>query len=677
MLSRSALLLLLTLAVTVSAAVTKDPNAPDPCTLIAKASSSPMESWTKFKPSQIRACYDSFPYDKSIAQRSLSALRNVLQVYAFTDWMNNSPNPGYQTNVDLLKKLEVIEATDFPTDRAFHETVQDAVASINDGHTAYNIRCYSQFGFFQPFFLVSSAVDRPRRSGPSVFIHSYDDNLQTRFKLDLQRYVGARVMEIDGVPVYDALRKYADSIGYSKDKNTRLTRVFAYKVWDKSSNSFKGTRGLFASRKRLPENDAVVYTLELTSGETVKVNIPWAVKGLRSPNGWIDKDSYWKGICKTGGAGSPFPSQNGISDDDDDDMDEPITITPGQVRAAMQGPVVKRLKSDLVSSKSMKGLSTSREGTNAPIRDPYYVSAGPGWGVFMLQDSPIGILKMADFPRNLDGWLASFKIGIQKLKKRGAEQLILDFSENTGGAICAAYAMAEVFVGESVKPFLTDIRLGGLMPDLFEASKTLKNNIFNLRNYTNPQTGAPFKDLSWVTPGKVKTFANGRTSPVPYTELFTQDCSDVTNVVRDFFKGFEFWDYKNVVFLTNGNCMSSCALLHNILHENVRELRTVAVYSPSNDSKLQTVSSVAGGMGYRTAFFASDLISAGLIQDFDVSLPLAGDISFAMRAAYSNIDPNVPLEYRLVTADYVLPYSLSNAMNMEQLWLDVATMVWG
>ena len=251
------------------------------------------------------------------------------------------------------------------------------------------------------------------------------------------------------------------------------------------------------------------------------------------------------------------------------------------------------------------------------------------------------------------------------------DHVILDLADNVGGSLCAAMGMLRVIstvtsMEGEFRPFLTDIRLGAeWAQNMTQLLKTSPGSAFSGATYLNPNTGKSF------SPGEWTHFEDKKGQH--YTPLFMDNCESIKQIVTTKFKEIAGgWDPKNVALVTNGVCLSSCSLLHHAIHET-SAIPTVAVYAPSGTNKLISPSSATGGMAYSAAALMEDLKEAKMPV---IGLPLAGDFSFTLREAFSRIEPEMPLEYRRVIADYDLPYNLQNVLEVLQLWKDVAAKVW-
>lgn len=597
----------------------------------------------------VNDCYQEFAFSKSIQNQTMTVVDNIMSVYAFTDIVNDSPNPDFQPNYDILKRFEAIKNKVYNSDFEFHQELDLAFVPLNDGHTVYRTQCYRSFSFLQPFFL---SAKNNQGEEPTVFIHSLDKDFPDIGR-NLTAYIGAQVVGIDGNPTAQHLQKHMDATwGVSKDRNTRFNRALANRVWDSATSAYVVSRGAFCSRSLVPSSDSITWTL-LPAGSktTVDVEVPWQVKSATTLKTFSNKDEYWKRNCiATGG-----------------DLEEMRRVPPAIRKLQPTIPQQEILvPAEKLITRRQRGIETLE-----PLSDPVPVVTGPGFAFFVITDDnaregaeKTGVYAMTSFDSPDEKWRNQMIMGFTELKKQGVTKVILDLSNNGGGIICTAYTLLELLIPGRPRAFLSDMRLSPILTELIKESTRQQTGSIFIPYYWNKDDGTPYSNLTWIDPSRTRSQSNGSKMPYGFTQLFRDQCST------------SWGDYKlpysidDFVFLTNGYCASSCSLVHNQLHEFAPEIETMVT---SAFSDAVTVSTIPGGQVYRASYMKWDMEDAKM-DGSGMKLPLIGDVYFTLREVYSRLSPEEIIEYMRVNSNVRLDWVHETAaiwkkVRQEKGWL--------
>jgi len=176
----------------------------------------------------------------------------LMRVLVFLDINKNSP-PPYSLTVDIMKELDKIENKSYDCDFDFHADLRAAIAKYvsmvgfsflilifyffreRDVHSGYHLpRGYLSYWRVQPLHLVSKIEGGEQqlyvKSDISAGLHDYifpeKDSISGK-------YLGWKVVEIEGEVAMDYLIRYADENGRSKDPginfNIALFHSFKYR----------------------------------------------------------------------------------------------------------------------------------------------------------------------------------------------------------------------------------------------------------------------------------------------------------------------------------------------------------------------------------------------------------------------------------------------------------------
>lgn len=418
-------LLLALLATTLVSNVTCLPHtarAEDPCGPIVNNAG----SWVLWD--NAMSCIKGFPFNTTIRDEVLDYIEKTLQFYVFLDEAKNF-DKKYSSHVDLIAGLEEIRQTNYANDYSFNVAIETLFDSLNDGHTVYENLCYAPYSlgamswtFRLPFPMVGLSDGGKLRFYVVNAINStlwddmpeYLEAFKKYTNIDPATYIGSEVIAIDGQPVLDVIKEFADSeVGISRDPSTRLNIALATGPYY--------VLGAFTQRKKIkkPAKATVTYTLLPTKKAKVQtVTVPWLAL---APDISSSAD-YWSGSCLAHrGTANRGKHEAGITQDS------------RSRHAQLHKPKAKHGVSSLAS-----GLINPLVPCDSDIPGVTALS-WLSWGCFSQLDNETAVLTMTLFKEPRKNSLElELKNGFQQLEKLNLTKLIIDFSGNDGGSIASS-----------------------------------------------------------------------------------------------------------------------------------------------------------------------------------------------------------------------------------------------
>jgi hypothetical protein len=200
------------------------------------------------KPSDVRACFKSFPYNEKDAAGTIDSLRKFMQLYVFLDYYG-----------EYMKKWpfspNALTEKQFATDFDFQEAIFDELVTWYDGHLDYRPNCYRMFQFQQPLF-VTPVVDTYHDT--RFLIYGLDANAPP----ELKKYIGYELIHINGKPALEVIKAYAHAhYGVFRSSRTRLARALATPYFDSATGKFLTDKGFFFKRSRVPQRNDMTFTV--------------------------------------------------------------------------------------------------------------------------------------------------------------------------------------------------------------------------------------------------------------------------------------------------------------------------------------------------------------------------------------------------------------------------------
>ncbi|CAG8823528.1 718_t:CDS:1, partial [Dentiscutata erythropus] len=236
--------------------------------------------------------------------------------------------------------------------------------------------------------------------------------------------------------------------------------------------------------------------------------------------------------------------------------------------------------------------------------------------------------------------------------------LILDMSNNLGGDVSVAIFTNLLLFRSQEQPniFPTSTKINNYtIPKIEKYFKTHsdEDDIYNPYSYLSFPSGEPFKSANDFIGSRENLFYSLR------LDILSPDDKNLLNSTSPF-----RWTSEDIIILTNGFCISTCALITSFLSK-FHNVKTISVGGLLD--KPMSFSTFPGG------YATSENVIADSAGDTKFSeLPNGNSLLLAVSKAYdfdknSNTATGV-LEYLFKPADYRLYYNESNARDPSFLW---------
>ncbi|CAO3626213.1 unnamed protein product [Cunninghamella blakesleeana] len=621
----------------------------DPCEAIAGKSVTTYEA--------AKACLDSFPFDKSIATKTLNTVRKVTrELYVFNEIATSPPKvEGLSVvPVDISHGLDVIENEKWKSDREFQDAVALLLDKVHDTHLVYSPFCYRQFLFWQPIQL--NSLIRDQRT--VINVAYVKDDLWPEAK---KEWVDCEVTHIDNVEALNMVVNYAvNNNGESKDVNTCFNHIMNTKTyfhgWDDGADDL-------GYHRFLPAQGTHNYTLtcpkkgtKVTDGlfdKPFTVTVPWVAQ---VPLNFNDAESYWNQYCQ-----SPHSSYKKRDETEHDAVNDSTTtssishIDIDEIRLMHEGQAFD------LSPESNENAILDENGKEA------YVD-------FIQLDGDqknVGVIDIRSFSIDSDdrqSFIDTFYKGLDTFVKNGVEKIILDLSSNGGGDACAGEFIINTFFG-STPDYPSDIKYTPFLERVIK--KAYEKPGTKWSDYKNEK----YSGADWYT--HTNTYTRGK-EQVKFSQPISLSCdrweSDLKLKKHSPYK----WKSEDIMILSDGRCGSTCA----IVASRLRISHKVAALGLGGiaGNRMQ-FASFPGGESQRLSGFLLDLSVLGLADDKDAPSPFPerADMGWTFRAVYrpQAVGDNLGkeselLEYSVNNADCRLHFDDENADNVHKIWTDAA-----
>ncbi|CAG8771039.1 18599_t:CDS:2, partial [Dentiscutata erythropus] len=425
------------------------------------------------------------------------------------------------------------------------------------------------------------------------------------------------VTEIDGKPAIQAIIEFANnSISYSKDLGVRFNMALS------PSSGFFSQQ--FTLRNDFPETPSITYNLKCPKKKSFKLKREWAI---------VYDSAFFDNFCLRNTSTS---SSNGTKLTSRDKVTESTSNKKYKVSASRNK---NNKKSQFKHAKNV-------------TEDFYLVNNGTVGVAVITQENEKSNIFLAD--------------GLDKLNKLGAKKLILDMSNNIGGDVSVAIFTNLLLFRSQEQPniFPTSIKINNYtIPVIEEKFKTHSDDfdVYNPYSYLSFPSGEPFKNAN--------DFIGSRTnlSSSLHLDILSPNDKKLLNSTSPF-----RWTSKDIIILTNGFCISTCALITSFLSK-FHNVKTISVGGLLDTP--MSFSTFPGGYATSENVIAG---SAGDTKFFDLPKEM-NTLFFAVIKAHdfdknSNTATGV-LEYLFKPADYRLYYNESNARDPSFLWVDAANIL--
>ncbi|GBB96302.1 hypothetical protein RclHR1_02720017 [Rhizophagus clarus] len=591
------------------------------------------------KYSDVKACFESFPYDKKLAEKTIETLKKSLQgFYIFLSQAKEPPKQGFSfRSMDLTDTFNLIN-------------------EMKDAHLGFEPYCYNIFTYKQQLSLYS-VINNDKQ-----IIKIFDDEID-------KNTIDCEVTHIDGRPSLEVIKEFANTIPISRDSGVRFNDALSRTGFTENGDLIKHS-GSFTNRGQLPENSSVEYSLKCANNTSKKFKRGWKIRPQYSNTFNTSKD-YWNTFCLL---------NNNITSSNDDAAQKTYNLSECKM-------VYKTLISKFfILSDNKTGVVVISEVD--PSDDDFVKEMFELQNGFNLLENN-GIKKLVlDFSENGGG---SVELGffIVYLLFPGFDpsfNLDMAVTELSREAFFQATSQSahEYFIDTSNIPPLINISskesIAIWAADAAYSVTTIDSS-FDIFSYKNPVTNEHFHTVEEFIGNN--TYIRGGT-PTRYTSKFVNRYSERLSVFVELLSGNFFntyeWKSEDMIILTNGLCGSACASIAQrmAIKNNVR----TAAVGGYKDTPL-SYASFPGGQVMPFDSLMAELNLAGLLQNeaFADLIPppflINVDFGFTLKEAYdiidkNNLDKESVLEFEYKPAEHRFYYDEISARDPSVLWLKVA-----
>ncbi|PKK71588.1 hypothetical protein RhiirC2_849069, partial [Rhizophagus irregularis] len=148
------------------------------------------------KHSDVQACFESFPYDKNLAEKTIETLKKTLQgFYVFLSEAKEQPRQGFSFRaIDLVKELDSLLSNNYKTDYQFMTDIVSLISETKDAHLSFYPFCYFIFTYNQQLSLYSTIIND--KQVIKIFADEIDKNT-----------IDCEVTHIDGRPSIEVIKE--------------------------------------------------------------------------------------------------------------------------------------------------------------------------------------------------------------------------------------------------------------------------------------------------------------------------------------------------------------------------------------------------------------------------------------------------------------------------------------
>ncbi|KAL7277149.1 hypothetical protein ACG7TL_008995 [Trametes sanguinea] len=424
-----------------------DVRASDPCAAIAN------QTWAA--PSDVRACFSSFPVNQTIKENIVEVINKTLAFHTSVNYEKRAPEPfTADVHEDVLADLARISGQTYANELDLHVDLSRTLKRLNDGHCVYINQCFdSLFLTFLPtplVLLTDAAGNQSVHIAPEAFdvataefgteVTVWQDALPGGLKGQLASLSGAQVLEINGQDPFVAVNANAEITGGFQGLGSRQNSFFS--SYQSGATGWTYIMGNFAQQS-LPLVDSVTLAIRrVNSSTTDTVTLPYRSRIASTAIPWTDAQSFHDNNCVA------IPGTNGV--DLYGTLERRRSLPANPANKFRQAPVPE-------TSNVAKELLDVMLDT-VPLQDvvlpPGLTPKNPLVGstgvvqFFMLDDKKTGVLALGSFSAgSVETLNTALLTGLQNLKKQGATQLIVDVSNNGGGFICVAHWLHRIIAG--------------------------------------------------------------------------------------------------------------------------------------------------------------------------------------------------------------------------------------
>ncbi|CAE6472690.1 unnamed protein product [Rhizoctonia solani] len=597
------------------------------------------------------------------------------------------PDPFTDDTIDLLGEFKRIKRTTYSSDFELHRDISMTVKRLGDSHAGYVNYCYdSLFSTYLPFplavlarpsaedlqhiYVVPEASEVVTNEFGAEAVKTWQAALGGR---NLTEFNGAQIASINGQDPWAIVDTYVATAGGFQAKTTRQNGFFAsYALWDYQM-------GGFAQLALPPPNDTVSLTL-IRNGTTLQetYNVPYLSRLGSETVEFADAQSLWSNNClptrKTNGGlssnavlTSKMKTVAGLqSIDEEDPLSQPAKF--------QKSPIIP-----LVVDGRRETFASLVYDEPQDISLPEHLlptGSVSGYGAVnwhMLDDGKTAVLWLASFDGRAIEIRKALLNGLNAVKAKGAQRLLIDVTNNGGGQICIASFLHRILAGPQpgldVQPGLDGSVRAQDLPQKMVA-KIIAGGLpegdtsyYNPPNYKGANGTEFAANFNWLDP-PINMQVNG----VP--DKFSQKIGDTClpfSLTPPTTQPFEF---ENIAILSNGRCASACSLFSTLMRSKYN-VKTVVVGGKPGTT--QQYCGVVGGQSLSFVPLNAELKSLGLKND-TLAPPDFLTNSYQginWKLAYSPSDPSSFEEFKSHPAQFAYPLLPSTVNNPRAIWEDI------
>lgn len=628
----------------------------------------------------------------------------MIDIYSYEDYAIDDHNAQLPLRIDVraqLRKLgeNIDSQNSLP---AFARDVTNVLNNLYDGHTVLAPECSGRVSY--DAFLPLAFLGSGNNSSGRVYVHpEYDQFLLDRkinqtVQFDLHRSLaGAEVVKIDDQDVFTYLSDLTnnpDVLYGNIDPQTRWNQLFVNLRGHPTPRLGYGVALTSLSRAYVA-SDVLKLDLLFNNRSRAHVQLPWLgsvdTDYQKIATKMSFQDYYTQYIClngnstellRSGNASTPrsravLLDRDGVQQDSvfgsrrkqylfDQEYelvrDAPSPDTSSEYRERRVG----ELKEMLPSSKTTAPNSSSQLELLANIDS--------GLQIYHFKNTSVGVL----FYTNFDGaekehnstrssdtfamrYVKEMARGLQELKARGVDTLLIEVSGNNGGRTeLGSLAMLSLFPTR-YPGFATVLRSNPEMMSFLDGSDYHES-------FCRPD-GSRFKSVNdWFAKDNSTILINGVNSS--YTQLSVDNLIDNENwplIGNATFPTSDLFLPKNMMIVSNGKCASTCAQVA-MYYQDVHGVRSAGFGGmPKSAHLLQTVGGVRG---------------AQVVDMLNEDDPSENMYNFTMKVTQMTInfrsaihyERKIPTEYVTRNVDYSYQHTRETYNSFEKTWRFVAEM---
>ncbi|CAG8561359.1 20743_t:CDS:2 [Dentiscutata erythropus] len=271
-------------------------------------------------------------------------------------------------------------------------------------------------------------------------------------------------------------------------------------------------------------------------------------------------------------------------------------------------------------------------------------------------------------------YITDIIFGLKLLADKGIKKIVLDLSNNGGGNIVVAHIINKILF-PNIQNFPVDMKVNNISIQLIEGvsmNKSEIGDIFHYKSYISTKTNSSFNSINDFIGNN--SYTRGGIQLKYTSKAFSNDTTSTFGSLTLPTPPKFPWNEKDFIILTNGQCISSCA----ILSQRLAEINVSTVSVGGFPNRRFSFASTSGGAQLTTNSFQSYF---KLLKNIDnsliskLTLPQNLTLSFTAFEAYSVNHPNEVLDFSFRPADYQLYYDERSARDPSKLWIQAVEFI--